>query len=373
MDAAIQVSEQTERCPWCESRITRSKFLEIERRIRTEEHKKAQALTASLHEKFRKDLADAKHAAAKEAREDAAKQLAKVMAEKEAAVQQANKLKAQEEKLRQQLAAEAERKQQAEVAKQRQLLQREHDRALLKLRADFTRDKEATQKKVADLERQLQKKTAHELGDGAEIELSDTLRDSFPGDHITRVQKGEAGADIHHEVFHKGQSCGLIVFDSKNRKIWQNTFVTKLRQDQVVAEARHAILATTVFPSGEKELCIRDGVIIVTPARAVFIVQLLRSSMVRMHIQGLSAKERNAKMGRLYTYMTSEACAQRFREATKLTDDLLAIDVQETRDHQSVWAKRGRAMTRLKGVLRELDAEIAAIVEGSGKGPEEGA
>jgi|SRR5581483_11758073 len=371
MDPAIQVTEGAERCPWCDSPITRTKFLEIERRIRVEEHKKAQTLTASLHEKFRKDVADARQAAAKEAREAAAKQMAKMAAEKDAAVEQAKKLKAQEEKLREQLAADAERKQQAELAKQRQLLQREHDRALLKLRADFTRDKEATQKKVTDLERQLQKRTAHELGDGAEIDLFDALRDSFPGDHVTRVQKGEAGADIHHEVFHKGQSCGLIVIDSKNRKAWQNTFVTKLRQDQVNAQAHHAILATTAFPAGEKELCIRDRVIIVTPARTVFISQLLRSSLVRMHIQGLSMKERTAKMGRLYTYMTSEACAQRFREATKLTDDLLAVDVQETKDHQNVWAKRGRMMTRLKGTLRELDAEIAAIIEGAGDGPEE--
>lgn len=373
MDPAIQMTERTEHCPWCDSPITHTKFLEIERRIRADEQRKAQTLTASLHEKFRKDLADARQVAAKEAREAAAKELAKVAAEKDAAVQQANKLKAQEVKLRQQVLAEAERKQQAELGKQRQLLQREHDRAVLKLRADFTRDKAATQKKVTDLERQLQKKTAHELGDGAEIDLFDTLRDSFPGDHITRVQKGETGADIHHEVFHKGQSCGVIVIDSKNRKAWQNTFVTKLRQDQVGAEAHHAILATTVFPSGEQELCVRDGVIVVTPARTVFILQLLRSSMVRMHIQGLSMKERSAKMGRLYTYITSEACAQRFREASKLTDDLLALDVQETKDHQNVWAKRGRMATRLKGVLRELDAEIAAIVEGTGDGPEEAA
>src|SRR5262249_3624669 len=159
-----------------------------------------------------------------------------------------------------------------------------------------TREKDAAQKRVADLERRLQKRTPHELGDGAELDLFETLRDAFPGDHISRVQKGEAGADIHHEGFHNGQCCGLIVIDSKNRQVWQNTFVTKLRRDQLDAVAHHAILATTVFPSGEKELCVRDGVILVSPARTIFVVQLLRASMVRLHIQGLSMKERNAKM-----------------------------------------------------------------------------
>ena len=219
---------------------------------------------------------------------------------------------------------------------------------------------------MTDLERRLQKRTAHELGDGAELDLFETLRDAFPRDHITRVQKGEAGADLHHEVFHNGQSCGLIVIDSKNRQAWQNTFVTKLRRDQLDAAAHHAILATTVFPSGEKELCVRDGVILVSPARTVFVVQLLRASMVRLHIQGLSMKERNAKMGRVYAYITSEACARRFSEATNITSDLMALDARENRDHQRVWAKRGRMTARLKSVLCELDTEISAIVEGAG-------
>ncbi len=153
--------------------------------------------------------------------------------------------------------------------------------------------------------------------------------------------------------------------DSKNRKGWQNGYVTKLRQDQLDAEAQHAILATTVFPTGEKELCIRDNVIVVTPARASFIVQLLRDLMVRMHIQGLSMKERAVKMGRLYKYITSETCAQRFQEAKRIAEDLGDLDVQETKDHQKVWQRRGRLTTRLKGVLRDLDAEIAAIVEGT--------
>jgi Uncharacterized protein conserved in bacteria (DUF2130) len=168
----------------------------------------------------------------------------------------------------------------------------------------------------------------------------------------------------------------VFTVDSKNRRTWQNTFVTKLRRDQLEAEAQHAILATAVFPSGERELCLRDGVIVIAPARTTFIVQLLRSSMVRMHVQGLSVREREAKMGRLYAYITSEACAQRFREAGQITDDLLALDVEETKDHQNVWARRGRMTTRLQGVLRTLDAEIAAIVEdadngagGNGQGP----
>src|SRR5439155_27377347 len=138
--------------------------------------------------------------------------------------------------------------------------------------------------------------TANDIGDGAEIDLFEALRENFPGDHVSRVQKGASGADIIYEALYKGEVCGRIVVDSKSRQAWQNGFVDKLRTDQLAAKADHAILSTNVFPSGKKELHIQDGVIIVTPARLICIVELLRKAMIRMYTLGLSLKERAGKM-----------------------------------------------------------------------------
>jgi len=129
------------------------------------------------------------------------------------------------------------------------------------------------------------------------------------------------------------------------------------------AKAEHAILATTVFPSGKKELCVESDVIVVNPARVGYIVHLLRHAMVNMYIRGLSMKERTGKMTQLYRFITSEGYTQRFKEATKLTTEILDLDVQEKKAHDSVWRKRGALGTRLNHVLREVDTEISAIVE----------
>jgi hypothetical protein len=367
----------TNQCPTCGGSLSDAKYREVQRNL-DERERRLRADTEArlkkvLDEKHRLDLIQAQRDGEKRAAEGASKTLAAAKAELTATQAKLKEEQVRAARVQAQQAAEAERKSQAELAKQRQLLGRDKDEALRKARAEFTREKEAAQKKVADLERQLQKKTANDLGDGAEIDLYEALRDTFPRDHLTRVGKGEPGADIHHDVLHKGQSCGLIVIDSKNRKNWQNGYVTKLRQDQLEAEAQHAILATTTFPAGAKELYIRENVIVVTPARAPFIIQLLRDLMVRMHVQGLSMKERAVKMGRLYKYVTSEVCAQRFQEARKITSDLADLDVQETKDHQKVWERRGRMTTRLKGVLRDLDTEISTIVEGTEDEAEESA
>lgn len=417
---------ETSKCPWCGNTIPQAKFIEIEGRIRLEEKKKLAQVEASLKKQYveqaklqveretkrviekerkaaeqwakaqtsklqaERDGAvqkakafEAKEAtlkkqmteqaeramkkaveAERKAAEDRAKeQNRKLQTERDGAVKKAKALEEREASLKKQMADQAEKKLKEQVAKEREILERDREQREKKLKAEFTREHEKTKNKVAALERQLQKRTAHELGDGAEIDLYEELRSLFKGDHFARVPKGEPGADIHHEVFHKGQSCGKIVYDSKNRQNWQDGYASKLRADQTAAGAVHAILSTNSFPTGKKELCIVHDVIAVSPARVGQIVQLLRNSMVRMHVLNLSLHERTGKMSELYKLISSEAFSQSFREADKLTQDILDLDVKEVKAHEDVWKKRGYLTKRLKNVLTEVQTEISAIVE----------
>ncbi len=373
---------ETSKCPWCGNTILQAKFIEIEGRIRAEEKKKLAQVEASLRKQYEEQAKlqvaqETKRVIEKERKAAelwAKAQTSKLQAERDGAVQKAKAFEAKEATLKKQMteqaeralkkAVETERKAAEERAKeQREILERDREQREKRLKAEFTREHEKTKNKVATLERQLQKKTAHELGDGAEIDLYEELRSLFKGDHITRVPKGEEGADIHHEVYHKGQSCGKIVYDSKNRQNWHAEYASKLRADQTAAGAVHAILSTNCFPTGKKELCIVHDVIAVSPARVGHIVELLRNSMVRMHILNLSLQERSGKMAELYKLISSDAFNQSFREADRLTQDILDLDVKEVKAHEEVWKKRGFVAKRLKNVLTEMQTEISAIVE----------
>lgn len=322
--------------------------------------KEAEAREATI----RKQAQQEKEAATKLARQQAEEQIKKLAAERDQANKKLKEAEAREAEIRQEAQEEGERNRKKDLADQRAALEKDKAMTLLKQQAEFNREREGFQKKVKLMEQQLQKKTANELGDGGEIDVFEALREAFHGDHITRIKKGQPGADILCEVLYKGQSCGRIIIDSKNRQGWQNGFITKLRQDQVDAGAEHAILATTVFPSGRKEMCIESDVIVVNPARVVHITQILRQAMVTMHIRGLSMKERAGKMNRLYKLITSEAYNHKFSEAGKLTREILDLDVQEKKTHDNVWKKRGAAATRINHVLREIETEVAAVIEG---------
>lgn len=349
----------SEQCPWCNSVITHEQFVNIERSIREEEKRKLAIVEKDTRARIEREVtakvtAEQKKLAADRValESDRAK-----LAEDRRTLAEANKR--QMDLVKQ----AAEKQRQKELTEQRAILEKDRDEALVKKDAAYAREREGMKKKILELTRRIEQKSAGDLGDGAEIDLFEELRAEFRSDKITRILKGKPGGDIIVDVHYKGESCGTILIDSKNRQSWNTGFVKKLRQDQTDAGADHAILATTVLPSGKKEMCIDSGVIVVSPARAIVIVDLLRKAMITMHVAKLGAAERATKVTRLYAFITSSEFTQKMTEADSLASDALQIDVDEQQAHANVWKKRGSVLMRIKHVLRDIDTDISAIIE----------
>lgn len=122
------------------------------------------------------------------------------IAAKTAAEQQVQALRDGQEK------AVSERVQEA-----REALEKNHRDGIDAEQAKHFEEKQKIQNKVEELQRQLDNKTALELGEGAEVNHFDARKVEFPGDDIMRIAKGVAGADIRHMVRHNGEECGLIL------------------------------------------------------------------------------------------------------------------------------------------------------------------
>ncbi|HEX3581052.1 MAG TPA: DUF2130 domain-containing protein [Thermoanaerobaculia bacterium] len=293
-----------ERCPWCGSRISHDKFLEIQTAIRDQEQRK---LAAAV------DIVKA--------------QLVK------------------------------ERKK--EIAEMREILRKDREAALAKREAEFARERDALQKKIVDISRRVAK-GGGEVAEGGEIDLYDELRAAFPDDALSR--RGKEG-NLLLDVRYKGKSAGKLLIGSKARASWQQAFVTRLREEQSESGADHAILAATAFPAGRKELFVDSGVIVVAPARVRAIVEVLRKAIIAMYVAKLSDAERSDKLNKLFRFITSASFKRKLAEASDLTTEALQIDVDEKRAHDLVWRKRGTVLTRIRQVLRDIDAEVGAIVE----------
>jgi hypothetical protein len=319
----------TERCPWCGSVISHAKFVQVQDRVEKEVAKRFAAQQLQLTRE----------------RQLLVTERAKMKREVELAKQQAEKQRAKD------------------LSEMRAILQKDRDDTILKKEAQFARERESLQKKISEMNRRIGKKSAGELAEGAELDLYEELRASFPDDAIARIGRGKAAGTILQDVRYRGKSVGKVLVDAKPRNAWQHAYVTKLRQDQSEIGADHAILATAAFPSGRRELFVDSGVLVVAPARVTVVIDILRKALVAMYAARVSDAERTDKLSRLFKFMTSPAFKRKLAEAEALTGEALAIDVEEKRVHDNVWKKRGAVMSRLKHVLRDIDVNVSAIVE----------
>lgn len=357
----------TDRCPWCDTVISRDKFKEIESKIRNQEQKRMAETEAAMRQRFDVE----RQALERKLKAESDQKASALSAELTRTLELLKKAEADKTAIREEAIKETnsniKEAREKELSEQRRSLEKARDAALAKQRAESTKEREALEKKITELGKQLQRKNAQEE-ETLELDLFEDLQLAFPQDRIAKLYGGSSNEKILHEVLYKGRPCGRIVIDSRHRQAWQHGLVMKLRSEQASVTADHAILSTTVFPRGRKELCIEEGVIVVNPGQVIHIIELLRGAMVRMHLQGLSVVDRSVKTNRLYEFITSQEYIQKTREAASLTEDLLKLDVQEVKDHQTVWKKRGAMATKLKNILREVDAEIGAVLEGPATG-----
>lgn len=402
-----------ERCPWCEQPISHGRFDEISTRIAQAEQARLADQEAELRDRFaqeRQQLSARARAAIEATQRSAAETVARASAEAserhtaelaattaraeaaaaarlriateqaearigiaEAARMEAERVASErvvgferERALLGQQLRDAKAAHEAEIAARtnevRENMGQEMSKALLDVRAAAFAEKQKLTEAVDDLKRQLEKKTASELGEGAEIDLFVALEKRFEGDTIRRVPRGQNGADVVHEVIEHGVVCGRIVYDSKNRSSWQANFIGKLHADMIAAKADHAILSSNRFPVGAKQLHVTQGVIVAFPARVIAVAELLRSHIVQIHALRVSAEQREEKTAVLYDYITSDRYGRLMESMETAFEKLKAIDADERKAHDTVWNKRARLINELDRTRVVVAAELQKIL-----------
>lgn len=336
-----------ERCPWCDQAIPHEKFSAIRDRIAQKEREQHAAMTARLKEDFAREKAELAARLQTEA---------KLALETELAA----RLKAAEEA---RLSAEASRlTAEAALSQQRELAEQEKTVAVLAEQAKAFDERQKLQEKLALLQKQIENKTAQEIGEGPEADLFELLRGAFEGDRIRRVAKGLQGADVIHEVIRNGQVCGKIVYDSKSRNAWKNEFVTKLRADQLGERAEHAILSCNKLPQGAQQIHVQDGVIIANPQRVLALAQILRRHVLETHELRVGNEKRDEKTAELYAFITSDRCKQLLEQITLQAQRMLELEAAEERAHRVTWDKRSKLIRSVQKVHSDLCFEIERVI-----------
>jgi len=390
-----QPATMEDTCPWCGQPIAHEKFIEIKARIRANERARTRDLERRLRDEQDAVLAQVQAAAElqiKKANRLFEVQAAEARRKADAAIKAANKqvqslVRAARDEERKKsraavAAASAETARLRAEADRRLAEQRAHDDDVLKARLREQRDaldkatveainaekakaftdRQKLEARLAQLQRQVAHNAAAELGEGAELNLYEQLRDEFPGDMIVSVKRGQPGADLVHTVIENGRECGHIVYDSKSRAASRNSYVSRLLDDKIAAKADHAVLVTRVFPAGQAQLYVQDGVIVANPARVLALAQMIRKHVVQQATLRLSDEARAENTMRLYDFITSDRCSVLLEQIGTVSDKLLDLDVKEHRAHTATWKQRGQLIREIQQARGTLVTEIDLVL-----------
>lgn len=329
-NGVVRALPQTDVCPYCGQPVTRHQLDEIRQRVREEEKRRLDALEKELRRKV---------AAEQQANTAVFSRRATELARRERELSQKAKLLETAAKAR-------------------------YEEGYRKARSEAVRVQEQLQKQLDDLKRRLERKTPDELGSVSEDELADLLRHRFPEDRIERVRRGAEGADVLQEVRHGGNLCGQIVYESKNVKQFLSSFVDRAKGFRALYETPYVVLVTTAFPAGERDFCVREGVILVHPSKVAYVTELLRGSMVEIARTSAAGSNRDAKGDQLVAYVSSDEFKERVRAVLAAVDDLRALQEEERKRHERTWGEQGEAFRTIEKFTGQVRGRLAAIVEG---------
>jgi hypothetical protein len=305
-----------------------------------------------------------------------------------AAEAQANlkkRLKAERESARAQLGGEVARLQNRVEEKDEQLgaLRRRAatDRKRLeeRLRGELERKQRAKERQLERtvetlreqneaLERRVERLSAQDRGDQHEVDVLGALTSAFPVDELKR--RGKA-CDILHTVYYNGgrdkQRAGLIVYECKDTLQWRKDFITQIKRAGQRHKTRHLVVVSKAFPRRERWMCIRDGVVVVHPAYAVYVAEIVRRIIIEGHRAGLSAEGQAGKTARLYEYLASDDFRQTFDSIVDVGDTLSGMLKDERSSHERTWTRREQAYGELARKTAAIDESIRTIIESTGE------
>lgn len=217
---------------------------------------------------------------------------------------------------------------------------------------DAEKDKQLAdmRKQIDDLKRKAEQGSQQAQGEVLELELESLLKQEFPFDDVEPVGKGVKGGDVLQTVkTQSGRDCGRIIWELKRTKTFSDSWLEKLKADQIESKAVIAILVSESLPKGFHHFRQIDGVWLTDIPSAIFLATALRLLLIQV------AREREMQTGKqekaelIYSYVTGpefkgrvEAIVQAFRS--------MRGELQSEKDAmERIWNKREK---QIEAVIR---------------------
>ena len=226
-----------------------------------------------------------------------------------------------------------------------------------KVIGDLRKALEEAQRKASQGSQQLQ-------GEVLELDLEKNLRQNFPHDEIVGVAKGVHGADIKQTVKTvKGTVCGVILWEVKRQKAWNNEWTKKLKEDLREIKADIPVLVSTVLPKDfQNKIGQIDGIWVSDPYLSLVIADMFRQKLIDLARERFIAKNKETKAETIYEYITSQDFRQQIEHLAETYMEMKQQIDKEKIVFEKLWKTREAQCTRLLKSTASIVGEMQGCI-----------
>ena len=229
---------------------------------------------------------------------------------------------------------------------------REQEETINRLREQLT-----TAKQVAEQgSQQLQ-------GEILELDIEEALRSGFPFDTIEEVKKGERGSDIRqvvNEQFY--MNCGLILWECKNAKTYQASWLSKLKDELTAEKAQIGVIVFNPTDGGGDDFKqLSENIWLVKPRYVIMLATLLREAIVKVFAANRAAEGKDVKVELIYNYLTGGEFSNRIRYILESYDEMAKQLDTEKKQAQKRWATQEKILQKVTSSLYGMSGDLQGI------------
>jgi len=296
----------------------------------------------------------------------------KLKVEAQSAKENEKQLREQQKSLLEELSKANKAREDAQLTARKELLEKEkliREEAAKRASEDFNtkiREQEETINKLREqltTAKQVAEQGSQQLqGEILEMDVEKNLRESFSFDRIEEVKKGERGSDIRqvvNERFH--QNCGLILWECKNAKTYQPSWLSKLKDEVAAEKAQIGVIVFSPADGGDDFKQLADNIWLVRPRYAMMLAAFLREVCVKVFIANRNAEGKDVKIEMIYNYLTSGEFSNRIRYIIESYDEMAKQLDTEKKQAQRRWAAQEKILEKAKSSLYGMSGDLQGI------------
>ncbi len=391
-------------CPYCNRAFEMTDAIQhqIDAEIERGKEEQLQALRREMEEKAQTQTQEAVKEALEDARQEAERRLEKarreaarnldrarqetedqvekvnqeaerLRREAEQSRKTASQLRQEQEELMNQLTQAREEKEDAQRAARKQLLEKEREikeEAARKAAEDYNtklREQEQTIQMLREqltAAKQVAEQGSQQLqGEILELDIERDLKAAFPMDTITEVRKGERGADIRQVINERAYTdCGLVLWECKNAKNFQASWLSKLREELAKEKARAGVIVfQPTGGEGDDFQRLDENIWLIKPRYAVMLASMLREVWIRVAIANRNAQGKDVKMEMMYAYLTGDEFSTRIRTIIESYNEMAAQLELEKKQTETRWAAQEKILKKAVQTLSGMSGDLQGI------------